>query len=65
MFCFELPYPGIKNITVFSKIQLKIARRELGTPLLQNPDKLMYVNSSLFKPCLCVCAGQQSFSILY
>ena len=26
-----------------------------------NPDELIYVYSSLFKPCLCVCAGQQSF----
>ena len=40
-FNLSLLYPGIKNITVFSKFSLKMQERELGTLLLQNPDKLM------------------------
>ena len=52
-------------MTIISKFSLKCKNRALYTFVTKSPDELMYVNSSLFKPCLCVCAGQQSFSILY
>ena len=55
MFCFavfnlSLSFPGIKNITVFSKFSLKMQEESLVFFYNQIPDKLMYVNSSLFKP---------------
>ena len=59
-------FDGRRSCSIdISKFSLKCKNRVWYTSITKFPDKLMYVNSLLFKPCLCVCAGQQSFSILY